>query len=322
MNVHDSEYLDTCKEILLSNRFTPNDRTKVGRHRSPGHTMRFHQLDGFPMLTSAKKSFKMVVAELEMFLKGITHNSFLVDQGVNIWTANAASSGDLGPIYGAMWRGLHESQPVDQLKKLMEDLRRVPESSRHLVTGWIPDLLPTEGMSYDDNVACGKQCLPPCHALWQVHVFALDQEERHNLFAERCAGIILTADNKTEEQWHKIYDAHDIPKYTASIQLYQRSADMFLGVPFNIASYSLLLHLICHSLNMVPWELIWNGGDCHIYSNHMEQMVEQVDRKKHAPPSPQLVIKGEPKNLWDYTADDIELVNYNPMPAIKGAMAS
>lgn len=321
MNPHDSEYLNTCKAILEYGRMEKEVRTDVGRIRLPGQQMNFEMADGFPLLTSAQKSFKMIQAELEMFLIGETNNKFLLDKGIRIWEKNEGSGHSLGPMYGAMWRGLHPKQPIDQLKKLMHDLANDPYSSRHVVTAWVPELLPTFGSDYVANVAAGKQCLPPCHALWQVHCFRLTLEERLEIRVKRGFAGFDTA-GESEEELTKMLDALKIPRVGATLQMYQRSADMFLGVPFNIASYALLLEIICHSLNMHPLELIWQGGDCHIYENHVDQMKEQIARKSKAPESPTLHIHSFEKHPWLYEASDFEVRNYNPLPAIKGDMAA
>lgn len=318
MNQHDSEYLSTCKDILEYGRLEPDDRTGVGRIRSPGMQMRFLMSDGFPLLTSAKKSFRIIDRELRMFLKGITNNSYLTDEQINIWTPHEGAGQDLGPIYGEMWRGNRTTQPVDQIAQLMKNLSENPVSSRHIVTGWIPQLLPIEAFTYAENVDAGRQCLPPCHTLWQVHCFRLTLQERLDIHSERGFTLIGSTDANFRAQ---VLDALKIPKFGATLQLYQRSADMFLGVPFNIASYAQLLHIICHSLNMHPIELIWDGGDCHIYSNHVDQMKLQISRKRQAPPSPTLHIHAFEKHPWLYEAEDFELRGYDPLPAIKGSMA-
>lgn len=323
MNRTDFEYLGLCKEILADGRLDPNDRTGVGRIRLIGKQMVFDLTDNeFPLLTSAAKSFKMIREELLWFLSGSTDNSYLSDQGINIWTPHVGEDGTIGPLYGAMWRGGDECQPVDQIKRLQYMLDTNPTGTWNIVNAWIPELLPVHGKTYAENVEAGRQAIPPCHTMWQVHCEVLTVDERNVLFKEKAAGTLMSADMKTEEEWHKIYDAWEIPRYMASLQLYQRSCDMFLGVPFNIASYALLLRLICHSHNFFPNELIWQGGDCHIYQNHVEQVKTQISRKNLAPASPKLNITGPRRKLYEYTANDIELIDYNPMPAIKGAMAS
>jgi thymidylate synthase len=324
MNEHDSLYLQTCSALLHDFGRASSDRTGTGTTKAAGLNMRFDMRDGFPLLTSKFVPMKAVELELRMFLNGITDNNFLKDQGVNIWNAFANEKGDLGPIYGAMWRNWPvmcqngESYEVDQIADLMKGLREKPMSRRHIVTGWNPALLPIEGKSHAFNVNAGLQALPPCHTMWQVHCHELTVSERHERLPK---DLFLTANHRTDAQWHLIYDAHKIPRYGVSLQLFQRSADMFLGVPFNIASYSLLLHYIAHSLNMVPGEFIWSGGDCHIYNNHQDQMNLQFDREKDAPPSPTIKFKCAPKDLEDYTIDDFEIVGYEHMGKIAGAVA-
>lgn len=317
MNNHDSLYLQTCSGLLEYGR-PSSDRTGTGTTKAPGLNMRFFMEHGFPLFTSKFTAMRLIELELRAFLNGITDNNFLKDQNVHIWDAFTNEDGELGPVYGAVWRGLSPGQQVDQLTELMKNLREKPMSRRHIVTGWVPELLPVEGRSHADNVNAGLQALPPCHTMWQVHCHELSLEERWERFPK---GIILSADGKTEAQEHLICDAHNVPRYGVSLQLFQRSADMFLGVPFNVASYSLLLHYIAHSLNMVPHSFIWNGGDCHIYNNHVEQMNLQISREKDAPPSPQIRFKCAPKDLWDYTADDFEIVGYEHMGKIQGDVA-
>lgn len=317
MNQHDSLYLQTCSGLLEYGR-PSSDRTGTGTTKAPGLNMRFFMEHGFPLFTSKFTAMRLIELELRAFLNGITDNNFLKDQNVHIWDAFTNEDGELGPVYGAVWRGLSPGQQVDQLTELMKNLREKPMSRRHIVTGWVPELLPVEGRSHADNVNAGLQALPPCHTMWQVHCHELSLEERWERFPK---GIILSADGKTEAQEHLICDAHNVPRYGVSLQLFQRSADMFLGVPFNVASYSLLLHYIAHSLNMVPHSFIWNGGDCHIYNNHVDQMNLQISREKDAPPSPQIRFKCAPKDLWDYTADDFEIVGYEHMGKIQGDVA-
>lgn len=321
-NSHDYQYLDLAKQILREGRLDPNDRTGVGRIRLIGQQMRFAMNDGLPLLTSAAKSFKMIREEALWFLSGSVDNRYLSDQGINIWTPHIGADKTIGPLYGAVWRGLDEAQPVDQIARLHDMLDSNPTGTWNIVNAWIPELLPIPGNTYAENVAAGRQAIPPCHTMWQVHCERLTSQERQELLFERNQNLILSGEFRTDEEWNEIYDAYETPKYMASLQMYQRSCDMFLGVPFNIASYGLILELICHSHNMIPKDLIWQGGDCHIYQNHVEQMQEQIGRQHKAPPSPNLRIVGERKNLWNYTAEDIVLSDYNPLPAIKGAMAS
>lgn len=322
-NPHDTTYLQTVKGLLEYGR-PSSDRTGTGTIKCAGLSMRFHMDNGLPLLTSKHVSLKWIEKELRMFLNGITDNKFLTEDGINIWSKFTNEKGELGPIYGEMWRNWPDNAEdgscykIDQIADLMQGLKDKPMSRRHIVSGWNPALLPIEGRSHAENVNAGLQALPPCHTMWQVHCFELTGEERHAMLPN---DLMLAAVHRTDAQWEVIYDAHKVPRHGVSLQLYQRSADMFLGVPFNIASYSLLLHYIAHSLNMKPLEFIWNGGDCHIYNNHIAQMNEQVERMFDAPPSPAIKITGRSKDLWDYTTHDIILSNYRPMAAIKGEMA-
>lgn len=321
MNQHDSQYLDLCSGLLHDWGRRSSDRTGTGTTKSAGLNMRFAMKDGFPLLTSKLVPMRLIELELRAFLNGITDNDWLFHQNVHIWDAFTNAQGQLGPIYGAVWRGTGQhTQCVDQLAELMKGLREQPTSRRHIVTGWIPELLPIEGRSHAENVDAGLQALPPCHTMWQVHCFELTAEERFNLaVAPNFKGV--RNDRTDDERVHLVCDGMKIPRYEVSLQLYQRSADMFLGVPFNIASYSLLLHYIAHSLNMVPGDFIWNGGDCHIYNNHEEQMNIQFDREAKAPASPTIKFNCAPKDIWDYTADDFEIIGYEHLGAIKGAVA-
>lgn len=315
MNPHDAQYLENCSGLLEYGR-PSTDRTGTGTTKAPGLNMRFFMEHGFPLLTSKFTPIRLIELELRAFLNGITDNMFLSSQNVHIWDAFTNKNNELGPVYGAVWRGLDTAQPVDQLVALMENLKKNPMSRRHIVTGWVPELLPVEGRSHAENVDAGLQALPPCHTMWQVHCHELTLEERWERFPNGKNVRV-----KGEEQERIVLDAHNVPRHAVSLQLYQRSADMFLGVPFNIASYSLLLHYIAHSLNMVPYSFIWNGGDCHIYNNHVEQMNLQISRGLEAPASPTIKFNCGPKDIWDYTIDDFEIVGYEHMGSIKGDVA-
>lgn len=324
MNHHDAQYLENCSGLLEYGRAS-TDRTGTGTIKAPGLNMRFFMEHGFPLLTTKSTPMRLIELELRMFLNGICDNNFLSSQNVHIWDAFANNDGDLGPIYGAMWRnwpGMNDDgspRVIDQIADLMKGLKEKPMSRRHIVSGWNPDLLPVEGRSHAENVDAGLQALPPCHTMWQVHCHELTVEERVDLLNKK--GLVMFTDGENPERTHTVCDSNNIPRHAVSLQLYQRSADMFLGVPFNIASYSLLLHYIAHSLNMVPYSFIWNGGDCHIYKNHVEQVNLQISRGLDAPASPTIKFKCAPKDIWDYTIDDFEIVGYEHMGAIKGDVA-
>lgn len=320
-NAHDNTYLNECRRVLETGRKS-TDRTGTGTIKLAGLNMRFDLQKGFPLLTSKFVPLGMVQKELEFFLRGETNNNWLKDRGVHIWDEFEGDDGELGPVYGAMWRdwvGAGIGSHIDQVADLMKGLREKPMSRRHVVSGWNPQLLPIEGRSHAQNVNLGYQALPPCHTLWQVHCFELTLEERQELMAKTHKTYIIA---DTAEKQHFVFDSHKIPRHGISLQLYQRSADMFLGVPFNIASYSLLTLMIAHSLNMQPFEFIWSGGDCHIYSDHVDQINFQLTRQSEAPQSPTVKIEADrDTELWEYTESNFVLSDYVSMGKIKGKMS-
>ena len=258
-----------------------NDRTNTGTKSIFGYQMRFDLNDGFPLVTTKKIHLKSVIYELLWFLNGDTSNNYLNDNGVNIWNEWALENGDLGPIYGEQWRKWKtpNGDHIDQLSEIMKQIKSNPDSRRIVVSAWNPSVLPDESISPQENIKNGKAALPPCHTLFQFYV----------------------SNNKL------------------SCMLTQRSADAFLGVPFNIASYSLLTLMIAQQCNLEIGEFIWSGGDCHIYNNHEEQIIEQISRTPYQLPS--LKIKTKPKSLFDYKFDDFEIINYIHHPTIKGKVA-
>lgn len=244
------------------------DRTGTGTLSVFGHQMRFDLAQGFPLVTTKQLHLRSIIYELLWFLQGDTNTAYLKDNGVKIWDEWANENGDLGPVYGFQWRSWpsHDGGSIDQIGRVLEQLRTQPDSRRIIVSAW--------------NVGeLDRMALMPCHALFQFHV----------------------ADGRL------------------SCQLYQRSADIFLGVPFNIASYSLLTHMIAQQCNLKVGEFIWTGGDCHLYSNHMEQTEVQLDREPL--PLPRLVIKRKPRSLFDYEFEDFDIVGYEYHPHIKAAVA-
>lgn len=226
MNNHDSLYLNTCDELLQYGR-PSSDRTGTGTTKAPGLNMRFFMEHGFPLLTSKFTPIRLIELELRMFLNGITDNNFLKDQNVHIWDAFTNEDGELGPVYGAVWRdwptgAYHDGQEVfvDQIAELMKGLREKPMSRRHIVTGWNPALLPIEGRSHAENVNAGLQALPPCHTMWQVHCHELTVEEREEQHKLRNGSVLMSS--KTESFRHQVLDRIGVPKYGVSLQLYQR----------------------------------------------------------------------------------------------------
>ena len=244
------------------------DRTGTGTLSVFGYQMRFDLAAGFPLVTTKKVHTRSIIHELLWFLRGETNVARLREQGVTIWDEWADEQGELGPVYGKQWRDwiAPDGRHIDQMARVVEQLRSNPDSRRIIVSAW--------------NVGELEQmALAPCHAFFQFYV----------------------ADGRL------------------SCQLYQRSADIFLGVPFNIAGYALLTHLLAQQTDLTPGDLVWTGGDCHLYLNHLEQVDLQLTRSPFALPT--LRILRRAPTLFDYSFEDFEIVNYQHHPAIKAPVA-
>ena len=260
---------------ILDNGFQKGDRTGTGTISVFGHQMRFHLEDGFPLLTTKKVHLRSIIHELLWLINGDTNIKYLHDNKVSIWDEWADRNGDLGPIYGAQWRNWN-NEGIDQIADVINSLKNNPNSRRHIVTAWNPSVLPDESSKdFAANVANGKAALPPCHAFFQFYV----------------------ADNKL------------------SCQLYQRSADVFLGVPFNIASYSLLTMMIAQVCGLGLGDFVHTFGDVHIYNNHIEQVKLQLSREPRELPTMRL--NPDVKSIFNFKYEDFKLENYNPYDAIK-----
>ena len=273
-------YLKLLQDILDKGT-RKSDRTGTGTISLFGYQMRFDLSAGFPAVTTKKLHLKSISHELLWFLHGGTNIRYLNDHGVTIWNEWATDDGELGPVYGAQWRNwmAADGRSIDQVSQLISDLKNKPDSRRHIISAWNPALLPDETLSPRENAAAGLQALPPCHTMFQFHV----------------------ADGRL------------------SCQLYQRSADVFLGVPFNIASYALLTMMIAQVTDLQPGEFIHTFGDVHIYLNHMDQVNTQLARK----PLPLPVMKLNPakRDLFDFRYEDFELIDYQCHPAIRAPIA-
>lgn len=276
------QYHDLVRHVMENGTFK-SDRTGTGTKSVFGYQMRFDLQEGFPLLTTKKLHVKSIIYELLWFLKGDTNIKYLQDHGVRIWNEWADEKGDLGPVYGHQWRNWN-SEEIDQIQQIIDTLRTNPFSRRMLVSAWNPSVMPDTSISFSENVAQGKAALPPCHAFFQFYV------------------------TETEDQKKKL-----------SLQLYQRSADIFLGVPFNIASYALFLMMVAQVVDMEVGDFVHTFGDAHIYSNHMEQLELQLSRDCR--PLPTMILNPEVKNIFDFSFEDFTLVNYNPHPHIKGLVA-
>ena len=276
------QYL-TLLDHVLANGEVQADRTGVGTISVVDYTMRFDLSKGFPLLTTKKLHFPSIAHELLWFLKGVGNIGYLKDMKVSIWDEWASESGELGPVYPVQWRhwvGGIGKKEVDQIATLIEGLRSNPASRRHIVTAWNPSEL--EDMA-----------LPPCHAFFQC--FVRDGYSRFEA--------------KTDL----------VRKPKLSLKLTQRSADCFLGVPYNIASYALLIHMLAMVCNMEPGELIWSGGDVHIYLNHLDQVKLQLQREPRE--LPELDFMRELKNIDEFRFDDFRILGYDPHPHIPGKVA-
>ncbi len=261
------QYLDLMRHVL-ENGADKSDRTGTGTRSVFGYQARYNLAEGFPLVTTKKCHLRSIIVELLWFLKGDTNIQFLKENRVSIWDEWADEKGDLGPVYGYQWRHWKtpDGKEVDQIKQLIEGLKKNPDSRRHIVTAWNP-------------ADVDKMALPPCHSFMQFYV----------------------ANNKL------------------SCQMYQRSADIFLGVPFNIASYALLTMMIAQVCGYELGDFVHTMGDAHLYSNHMEQAQLQLSREPRA--LPQMKINPEVKDIFEFNFEDFELVGYEPHPHIKGKVA-
>lgn len=259
------QYLDLLQDIMDNGQDADN-RTGIYARKVFGRQMRFDLSKGFPLVTTKKTYLRAIIHELIWLLSGNTNIKYLHDNNVTIWDEWADENGDLGPVYGHQWRNFN-SQGIDQIKDVIERIKKNPQDRRLIVTAWNPAQI-------------NDMALPPCHCFFQFDV---------------------TPDGKL------------------NCMLYQRSCDMFLGVPFNIASYSLLTMMIAQVCGLKPGEFVHTLGNAHIYSNHFEQVKLQLSRQPY--PLPQMKINPEVKNIDDFKFEDFELVNYQCHPTIKGDVA-
>ncbi len=260
-------YHDLLRRVLEQGT-RKTDRTGTGTLSVFGHQMRFDLQQGFPLVTTKKLHLKSIIHELLWFLAGDTNIAYLKANGVSIWDEWADAEGELGPVYGRQWRSWAKPDggTVDQIRWLLDEIKRNPDSRRLVITAWNPADL-------------DKMALAPCHCLFQFYVV----------------------------------------EGKLSCQLYQRSADIFLGVPFNIASYALLTHMVAQVCGLQVGDFIHSFGDAHVYSNHLEQAHLQLSRPFR--PLPQLKLNPAVTSLFDFTYEDVVIENYDPHPAIKAPVA-
>ena len=349
MNTLDKKYQDLLQDIL-DNGVKKSDRTGTGTISVFGRQIRHNMKQGFPVLTTKKLAWKGVVSELLWFLTGQSNISFLLKHNNHIWDGDAYKNyaaktsldvdgqytkeqfieriqtdnefakvwGELGPIYGKQWRKW--GNVIDQIDDLVKELKTNPDSRRLMVSAW--------------NVGeLDQMVLPPCHYGFQVYTRELSEIERGVLYSKKMEGYVDTDDVKITVH----YDSMNIPKRAISLMWNQRSVDTFLGLPFNIASYGLLLEIIAKEVNMVPDELIGNLGDVHLYSNHIDQAKEQIGRTPYELPTVKITERnwymhekvkehlGEKtldEKLKSYRPDCFELIGYESHPKIKAPLSN
>jgi thymidylate synthase len=276
------QYLALLRDVV-DNGSDKADRTGVGTRSLFGRQLRFDLARGFPLVTTKKIHLRSLIYELLWFLEGSTDNNWLRERGVSIWDEWATEDGALGPIYGHQWRSwaCPDGSTLDQIAEVVAAIRKNPDSRRLLVSAWNPAELPLEGASPQENVRRGRMALAPCHCLFQFYV----------------------ADGRL------------------SCQLYQRSADLFLGVPFNIASYSLLTHMVAQQCDLEPGDFVHSFGDLHLYRNHLTDGIVYEQLRREPRPLPRLTIRRRPPSLFAYELGDFVFANYDPHPAIRAPIA-
>jgi len=276
----DKQYLGLLRDIL-DNGIRKSDRTGTGTLSVFGRMVRHDLRDGFPLLTTKKLHTRSILHELLWFLRGDTNIAYLKEHGVSIWDEWATPEGELGPVYGAQWRAWKgaDGAPIDQIAALVDGLRRKPDSRRHIISAWNVAYLPDESLSPEANAARGRMALPPCHVLYQFYV------------AQGRLSCMMT----------------------------QRSADCFLGVPFNVASVAFLTHMLAQQCELEPGEVVHSFGDLHLYANHLEQARLQLTRAPRA--APRLIIHRRPASILEYRYEDFEIVGYEPHPHIPAPIA-
>ncbi|MGV6808215.1 MAG: thymidylate synthase [bacterium] len=274
------QYLDLMQRVLEEG-VEKSDRTGTGTKSIFGHQMRFDLAEGFPLVTTKKVHLKSIIHELLWFLKGETNIAYLKEHNVSIWDEWATEDGDLGPIYGYQWRSWPNSNggSIDQIAEVVDQIKRKPDSRRLIVSAWNPAQLPDETKSPQQNVDDGRMALAPCHTLFQFYV----------------------ADGRL------------------SCQLYQRSADIFLGVPFNIASYALFTMMVAQVTGLRPGDFVHTFGDAHLYLNHLEQTQTQLSREPL--PMPRMKINPAVTDILGFSFDDFELTGYQSHPHISAPIA-
>jgi thymidylate synthase len=306
MNTLDKKYQQLLSDIIAFG-VEKKDRTGTGTISEFGHQIRHKMSEGFPLLTTKKMAWKQIVSELLWFLTGQTNIAFLHKHNNHIWDGDYEKSGrtdgDLGPIYGKQWRKWDgKNGRIDQIDNLVRELKTNPDSRRLVVSAW--------------NVGeLDQMVLPPCHYGFQVYTRELSHKERFQIHSRNPLAIDAAINNKP-----LTFEETNTPTRAISLMWNQRSVDTFLGLPFNIASYGLLLHIIANEVDMIPDELIGNLGDTHVYLNHIEQAKEQIGREPFD--LPQLKTDAKMDGICCNVPDDFVLEGYQSHPAIKAPLSN
>lgn len=316
--------LNHSVEVYKSSYRAKGDRTGTGTYSDFGPQCIYDLRKGFPLLTTKAMRFKSIWIELIWFLKGDTNLQFLHKYGVNIWNEWADENGNLGPVYGKMWR---DWSGVDQIGNLLKLLVTDPDSRRMIVTGWDPTTVPNPRKSFTENIANGKQALPPCHTMWQVYTSLIPVDvvisnlRLHPQVTDSC----IPLDNG-DDAVYEYAKSYGVPTRYLDLKLYQRSGDVFLGVPYNIASYSALMLILCSITGYAPRYFIHTFGDVHLYSNHVDQAIQQLSRTPKSSPTLELVYNQDRsgvglEHLLSNPETTMSLINYEPHPAIAAPVA-
>jgi thymidylate synthase len=274
------QFIELLKDVM-ENGTIKGDRTGTGVRSVFGRQIRHNLADGFPLLTTKKLHLRSIIHELLWFLNGDTNTKYLNENGVTIWDEWATEDGELGPIYGNQWTAwpTRDGKTINQIDAVINAIKNNPDSRRILFHGWNVEYLPDEGVSPQENVKNGKMALPPCHMVYQFYV----------------------ANGKL------------------SSQLFLRSSDIFLGLAYNIVSLATITHMIAQQCDLEPHEIVISFGDLHAYSNHENQIQEQLSREPRK--LPELKILRKPDSIYDYKFEDFEIIGYDPHPHIKAPIA-
>ncbi len=333
---HDTPYLELLSETLRIGHSSA-DRTGTGTTKVFGRMLRFDLSDGtIPLLTTKKMHLPAIFHEILWYLSGNGNIQYLLDNNVRIWKEWADENGDLGPVYGARWRHwpvysvnpavsfdgeqMYVRGELDQIANLIERLKTKPDDRRLLVTAWDPSVVPDDGKTFSENVANGKQALPPCHYTFQFITRLLTTDERISIFTREFGENDLSSQPiGMLEYVYDTLDTHNVPKRSLSCIMHQRSVDEFLGLPFNIAQYSILTRMVAEVVNMSVGEFVWTGADCHIYNDHREQVQEQLSRPPY--PSPTLRFARSVDSIDNFKYDDFIVEDYQFHPTIKAKVS-